>query len=124
MATCKDCLHDKLCSFYEDECGIRWNDNQPKCALEHIEKHCTQFKDRSRFVELTIASKIKHTPDIEIMREFHKLGLGKGMGERSIFWTCSNCELWVSLAHKYCPNCGAKFEAERAFKEREKDGNL
>ena len=65
------------------------------------------------------ARKIKHTPDVEKMREFHKLGLGKGMSERSIFWTCSNCEMWTSLAHKFCPNCGAKFETEQALKERE-----
>lgn len=95
---CKNCIHSDVCIY---PCGLK------------------DFKDRSRFVELIIAKKIKHTPDIDKMREFHKLGLGKGMGERSIFWTCSNCELWVSLAHKYCPNCGAKFEAERALKERE-----
>jgi rubrerythrin len=68
-------------------------------------------------VELNIAKKIKHTPDIYKMREFHKLGLGNGMGERSIFWTCSNCELWVSLAYKFCPNCGAKFESGQTLEE-------
>ena len=112
MATCKDCVHDNICN-------IKQRYNHPKYALQHIEKYCQHFKDRSRFVELPTARKIKHTPDIEKMREFHKLGLGKGMGERSIFWTCSNCESWVSLAHKFCPDCGAKFEAERALKERE-----
>ena len=102
MATCRDCLHAEVC-----------------LARKEVTKPCYFFKDRSRFVELIIAKKIKHSPDIEKMRGFHKLGLGKGMGERSIFWTCSNCESWVSLAHKYCPNCGAKFEAEQALKERE-----
>ena len=95
---CKNCIHSDVCIY---PCGLK------------------DFKDRSRFVELIIAKKIKHSPDIEKMRKFHKLGLGKAMGERSIFWTCSNCELWVSLAHKFCPNCGAKFEAEQALKERE-----
>ena len=85
---CKNCIHSDVCIY---PCGLK------------------DFKDRSRFVELIIAKKIKHSPDIEKMREFHKLGLGKGMGERSIFWTCSNCESWVSMAHKFCPNCGAKF---------------
>ena len=101
MASCKNCLHGDVCFTVLDS------------------MQCQHFKDRSRFVELIIAKKIKHSPDIEKMREFHKLGLGKGMGERSIFWTCSNCESWVSLAHKYCPNCGAKFEAEQALKECE-----
>lgn len=103
MARCDKCIHGDICVTVLD-------------AAE-----CKNFKDRSRFVELIIAKKIKHSPDIEKMREFHKLGLGKGMGERSIFWTCSNCESWVSLAHKFCPDCGAKFEAEQALKEREEN---
>ena len=118
---CTDCAHYELCL------------HQEKFLIEHNRKDlirrygfglsepeiCCNFRDRSRFVELNIAKKIKHSPDIEKMRKFHKLGLGKAMGERSIFWTCSNCELWVSMAHKFCPNCGAKFEAEQALKERE-----
>ena len=117
---CTDCVHYELCL------------HQEKFLIEHNRKdlirrygfglsepeNCCNFRDRSRFVELNIAKKIKHAPDIDKMKEFHKLGLGNGMGERSIFWTCSNCELWVSLAHKFCPNCGAKFEAEHDFKER------
>lgn len=117
MATCKDCLHVEICKFKDLPAPL--SDSYIR-ESECIEKRCGDFKDRSRFVELIIAKKIKHSPDIEKMREFHKLGIGKGMGERSIFWTCSNCESWVSLAHKYCPNCGAKFEAEQALKERER----
>jgi hypothetical protein len=107
MANCVDCVHAEVCEEYGEVFSLI---KGGKCSL---------FKDHSRFVELNIAKKIKHSPDIEKMRGFHKLGLGKGMGERSIFWTCSNCESWVSLAHKYCSNCGAKFEAEQALKERE-----
>ena len=107
--TCKDCIHYAVCNYDGDVVGFP-------------DRICDFFKDHSRFVELNIAKKIKHTPDIDKMRELHKLGLGKGMGERSIFWTCSNCKLWVSLAHKFCPNCGAKFEAEQALKERESNG--
>ena len=105
MATCKECVHVGVCSYAQ-------NSNNEF-------EHCANFRDRSRFVELNIAKKIKHTPDIDKMREFHKLGLVNGMSERSIFWTCSKCELWVSLAYNFCPNCGAKFEAEQALKERE-----
>lgn len=107
MASCKDCIHSKVCEFFSYR------------ITSNAEQKCKHFKDRSRFVELIIAKKITHSPDIEKMRGFHKLGFGKGMGERSIFWTCSNCESWVSLAHKYCSNCGAKIEAEQALKERE-----
>ena len=121
MATCKDCVHVEVCRYYTNELAKA---NGIPLKLEEVElllgcDDCENFKDRSRFVELIIAKKIKHSPDIEKMRGFHKLGLGIGMGARSIFWTCSNCESWVSLAHKYCSNCGAKFEAEQALKERE-----
>lgn len=117
--TCKDCIHYDLCrSFSRIQLG--WHGNSVH-YVENMEEICKDFKDRSRFVELNIAKKIKHTPDIDKMREFHKLELGKGMGERSIFWTCSNCKLWVSLAHKFCPNCGAKFEAEQALKLKERE---
>ena len=34
MATCKECVHNNICN------------------LQHIEKYCDHFKDRSRFVEL------------------------------------------------------------------------
>lgn len=131
MATCKDCIHRELCKDYVTSLAkvqnadpifiAKWLD-EIEGKREQVDNDCEHFKDRSRFVELNIAKKIKHTPDIDKMREFHKLGLGKGMGERSIFWTCSNCKLWVSLAHKFCPNCGAKFEAEQALKERESNG--
>lgn len=94
MPKCGDCVHWEVCSP----------------IVNASEDSCTFYKDSSRFMELNIAKKIKHMPDIDKMREFHKLGLGSGMDEHSIFWTCSNCELWVSLAHKFCPNCGAKFE--------------
>ncbi|MBQ1308833.1 MAG: hypothetical protein IIY54_03940 [Ruminococcus sp.] len=117
MATCAKCVHVEVCKDYIKTVLDDFDDSQ-MCGDD-----CEFFQDRSRFVELNIAKKIKHTPDIDKMREFHKLGLGKGMGERSIFWTCSNCKLWVSLAHKFCPNCGAKFEAEQALKEREENAN-
>ena len=133
--TCKDCIHCEACErmisdtskmfkvllseILKMNCDIKYDSTNILSGAEI----CQCFQDRSRFVELNIAKKIKHTPDIDKMREFHKLGLGKGMGERSIFWTCSNCKLWVSLAHKFCPNCGAKFEAEQAEKEREKNGH-
>lgn len=108
--TCKDCIHYEACkNLYEIH-------GDGLSGESHV---CDYFADRSRFVELTIAKKIKHTPDIDKMREFHKLGLGSRMGEHSIFWTCSDCKLWVSLVYKSCPYCGAKFEAEQALKERE-----
>ena len=45
MATCKECVHNNICN-------IKQKYNHPKYALQHIEKYCEHFKDRSRFVEL------------------------------------------------------------------------
>lgn len=126
MASCKDCVHVEVCHEFVKGLaaarGLKLGSVEEISAILQSDD-CEQFKDRARFVELNIAKKIKHTPDIDKMREFHKLGLGKGMSERSIFWTCSNCKVWVSLAYKFCPNCGAKFEAEQALKEREENAN-
>ena len=105
MATCKECVHVAVCSYAQ-------NSNNEF-------EHCANFRDRSRFVELQTAHWIRHCPDKNIMRKFHKQGIGRGMGENSIFWTCSNCGGWGILSYKYCPFCGAKIkEAEQALKER------
>lgn len=107
MATCKDCLHAEVCEEYGEVFSLI---KGGKCSL---------FKDRSRFVELQTAHWIRHSPDKNIMRGFHKQGIGRGMGENSIFWTCSNCGNWGVLSYKYCPFCSAKIEkAEQALKER------
>ena len=45
MATCKECVHNNICN-------IKQKYNHPKYALQHIEKYCEHFKDRSRFIEL------------------------------------------------------------------------
>ena len=53
---------------------------------------------------------IRHSPDVAKMRAFHELGIGKGMSEKSIFWTCSCCGSWGTLTQKYCSECGAKMD--------------
>ena len=108
--TCKDCIH------YEEVCEYN------NAALD--DKPCAAFKDRSRFVELPAAHWIRHTPDKNIMQEFHKQGIGRGMSENSIFWTCSNCGGWGNLNFNYCPSCGAKIEeAEQALKLKEREND-
>ncbi len=119
--TCKDCVHAEICKKYstmifEDESLV-----ELKMSNEEFD-NCEHFKDRSQFVELQTAHWIRHSPDKNIMRGFHKQGIGRGMGENSIFWTCSNCGNWGVLSYKYCPFCSAKIEeAEQALKERKKD---
>lgn len=55
---------------------------------------------------------IKNNPNKEKMEEYHRLGFGKAMTTNSIFYTCSNCNSWLSLAYVYCPKCGCKLESE------------
>lgn len=124
MAKCKDCLHVEVCCSYlstaYNKCKLATPDFK---LLKNIEcDECQHFKDHSRFVELQTAHWIRHSPDKNIMRGFHKQGIGRGMGENSIFWTCSNCGNWGVLSYKYCPFCSAKIEeAEQALKERENE---
>lgn len=127
--TCKDCIHRELCADYVSSLAKVQNADVKYISqwLDEIEgkrnqtdNECEHFADRSRFVELQTAHWIRHSPDKNIMREFHKQGIGRGMGENSIFWTCSNCESWGNLSFKYCPSCGAKIEeAEQFLKELE-----
>ena len=57
---------------------------------------------------------VRHSPDIAAMRAFHKLGIGKGMSENSIFWTCSCCDSWGTPSQKRCSECGAKMDGGKA----------
>ena len=121
MASCKDCLHVEVCREYVMGLaavrGVELNEAEIEQVL--VSDDCEHFKDRSRFVELQTAHWIRHSPDKNIMRGFHKQGIGRGMGENSIFWTCSNCGNWGVLSYKYCPFCSAKIEkAEQFLKER------
>lgn len=105
MASCKDCLHAEVCRYFPY--------NKTKSVCEH-------FKDRSRFVKQKTAVWVRNSPNLDAMREFHKRGIGKGMSENSVFWTCANCGVWGSPIYSFCPHCGAKIrQPEQALKERE-----
>lgn len=56
------------------------------------------------------ATWIRHDPDPEAMEAFHKMGIGKGMGVNSIYWTCSRCGCWGTPHQNFCPNCGARMK--------------
>ena len=55
---------------------------------------------------------VEHSPDVAAMRAFHKLGIGRGMSENSIFYTCSCCDSFGSLYQNYCFNCGAEMKLQ------------
>ena len=121
--TCKDCIHYEVCREY-DRAFWGHTSNKHSDLINAKPEDCPYFKDRSRFVELPTAHWIRHTPDRNIMREFHKQGIGRGMSENSIFWTCSNCGSWGNLSFKYCPFCSAKIEeAEQALKLKEREND-
>lgn len=60
---------------------------------------------------------IKHKPDPEAMKQWHDLGIAKGMSEKSIYWSCSCCNGWGTPAHKYCSHCGAKMDLKEGAEE-------
>jgi len=100
MASCNDCLHVKICQ------KTRIMDPTHNYAIE-----CNDFKDRSRFVELSHAEWI----------------VEEDMYGEPVY-CCSNCNERFALAegtptdncYFYCPNCGAEM-AEQALKEREEN---
>jgi len=96
MASCKDCLH-------VDVCNSRCPDPNNERLI------CDNFKDRSRFVELSHAEWVE---DEDMYGD--------------PIYRCSNCNEHFVLeegtptdnCYSYCPNCGAKMD-EQALKERE-----
>ena len=98
MATCKDCVHFEVCREYA-------------AGLEQLLTcdSCDDFKDRSRFVELSHAEWVE---DEDMYGD--------------PIYRCSNCNEHFVLeegtptdnCYSYCPNCGAKMD-EQALKERE-----
>ena len=50
---------------------------------------------------------IKNKQNPEVMKKFHEMGMGKGMGVNSIYWTCSECGSWGTPTSNFCSNCGA-----------------
>lgn len=95
MASCKDCVHVEVCPF-----------KRYRVEKDRMEKRCSFFKDRSRFVELHHAEWVE---DEDVYGE-------------PIF-RCSNCNERFVLEegapldnyYFYCPNCGAKMD-EQALK--------
>lgn len=97
MATCKECVHVAVCSYAQ-------NSNNEF-------EHCANFRDRSRFVELSHAEWVE---DEDMYGD--------------PIYRCSNCNEHFVLeegtptdnCYSYCPNCGAKMD-EQALKEREEN---
>ena len=73
-------------------------DNQPTADVEEV-KH---------------AQIVRNERNIAKMKEFHEKGIGLEIGEKSIFWTCSECGNLVKPYNKRCSECGAKMDGGKA----------
>jgi len=60
MATCKDCVHYEVCQMhYKQKCELTYEtEREVRIAMRKAQKavdiECDHYKDRSRFVELSI----------------------------------------------------------------------
>ena len=108
MASCKDCVHVEVCCEKNLHVAVGMN-IIPRFKYKRIEQECKDFKDRSRFVELSHAEWVE---DEDMYGD--------------PIYRCSNCNEHFVLeegtptdnCYSYCPNCGAKMD-EQALKERE-----
>ena len=106
MYTCNECFHANACRYQHSEARTKFEGKD--VAVNNVESMCPCFFDGSNAEIHRSATWCKHSPDKEMMRMFHASGVGTGMSESSIFWTCSNCGAWGSLIYRYCTHCGAK----------------
>lgn len=104
MVKCIDCFHFGACK------GV-------KAVNEIVDTHsdtepimCDFFESQSSITGKTNALWVKNRPNEDVMSQFVKLGIARGMSSKSTFWTCSNCGAWGSLNFKFCPQCGAKMQ--------------
>ena len=63
-------------------------------------------------VEVKHGHIVRNERNIAKMKEFHEKGIGLGISEKSIFWTCSECGSFIRPYDKFCPNCGAKMRGD------------
>ena len=112
MASCKDCVHVEVCCEKNLHVAVGMN-IIPRFKYKRIEQECKDFKDRSRFVELSHAEWVE---DEDMYGD--------------PIYRCSNCNEHFVLeegtptdnCYFYCPNCGAKMDEQALkLKEREND---
>ena len=97
MSTCKDCIHEIVCSALIKK-GLPWEDGEYPA-----EAFCMSFRNKADVVE------VRH-------EEWEEIKCGDGMFD--YYFKCSNCGNRTPLkafpiAPDYCPNCGAKMDGER-----------
>lgn len=83
MVKCIDCFHFGACK------GV-------KAANEIVDTHsdtepimCDFFESQSSITGKTNALWVENRPNEDVMSQFVKLGIARGMSSKSTFWTCS-----------------------------------
>lgn len=113
-AICLLCIHFAACK------GIKLTHSIAETHSDTEQIECSFYESKPFIPERQTATWVKNNPNEEVMREFARLGIARGMSSKSTFWTCSNCGSWGSLNFKFCPQCGAKIQRlDQALKERE-----
>lgn len=104
---CKKCFHFQVCAnVMKNQLFIK------EKMLKEENPKCEHFAPAEDVAEVKRGVWIKNKPNPEAMKEFHKMGIGKIMSEKSIFFTCSCCGSWGTPINKYCGTCGAKMEGQ------------
>ena len=93
MSTCKDCIHENVCSALIKD-GLPWEDGKYPA-----EAFCMAFRNKADVVE------VRHG--------YWQYNRGQAPDEKAYF--CCLCAYGESDygKDKYCPNCGAKMDGER-----------
>ena len=84
--TCKDCLHVGICGFH---------------LTNHENKECKQFIPAADVVEVKYGRWVEMQETIPWCED-----------DVDTFYVCSVCKCRNYAPTQYCPDCGAKMEAE------------
>lgn len=100
----------KICQSYSSHCFIA-NDSSGQDIADRIEDEVVNLPT-AEIEEVKHGKIIRNERNIPKMREFHEKGIGLEIGEKSVFWTCSECGSFIRPYNKYCSECGAKMRGD------------
>lgn len=118
MAKCENCYHAEICKNYPNT-GL-----PPKMRQELVNKGCEHYKDKSLIIELPC--RVGDTVYV-LIDESEKIG-GSYINEEKVVELYTASRIWTDSCYYDSDDIGSilfftREEAERALKEREKNGN-
>ena len=96
MATCKKCLHSRVC--FDSDGTTRYYG--PDIAANNVEDLCPCFADRSKYV-------------VREKGEWQRVVPTKSAAKWSNKVACPVCHSAGHIRHNFCPNCGADMRERR-----------